>query len=123
MEGLSYRVLAEKDPSAVPQAKHHALRAITLRGDGRDRSHLFDHVSMAAACYIGGDPDEAEPYARYAVTHTGEMSSRRTWERLQRMYLLTAAYRRRPEVRELREELGRALPKPREAQQRNSRTS
>jgi tetratricopeptide (TPR) repeat protein len=113
MEGLTYRVLAEHDASVVPLAKYHARRAIELRaGSKRERSLLFDQISMASACYLAGSPDEAEAYARYALTHTGEMSSRRTWDRLRQMYQLTARYQRRPEVRELREELRQALPAP-----------
>ena len=112
MEGLTYRVLAEHDPSAVPLAKYHAQRAIALRGEKRERSLLFDQTSMAAACYLGGTPDEAEAYARYALAHTGEMSSHRTWDRLRQVYQLTARYQRRPEVRELREDLRQALPRP-----------
>jgi hypothetical protein len=112
MEALTYRTLAEHDPSAAPLAQFHAQQAIDLRGEGHDRSKLFDYLSMASACYLANRPDEADRFARMALSSTSEMSSHRTWDRLREMYRLAGRYEQLSEVKELREEIRKALPRP-----------
>ncbi|WP_329008457.1 MULTISPECIES: DNA-binding protein NsdB [unclassified Streptomyces] len=113
MQALAYRTLAEHDPSAAVHAQHYAQKALALRIDGRERSKIFDHLSMASACFIADDPEQADRYARLALMAMGANSSRRTWDRLREMYRLTAEYASYPKVGELREEIRQALPRPR----------
>ncbi|MFY4722446.1 hypothetical protein [Streptomyces sp. LaBMicrA B280] len=113
MQALAYRTLAEFDPDAAVHAQHFADRALALRIDGRERSKIFDHLSMASACFIADDPEQADRYARLALMSMGANSSRRTWDRLRQMYRLTAEYAGYPKIHELREEIRLALPKPR----------
>ncbi|MEV6294207.1 hypothetical protein AB0M41_28070 [Streptomyces sp. NPDC051896] len=113
MQALAYRTLAEFDPSAAMHAQYYAEKALSLRVDGRERSKIFDHLSMASACFIADDPEQADRYARLALMSMGSNSSRRTWDRLRQMYRLTAEYSGYPKIHELREEIRLALPKPR----------
>ncbi|MFG3201049.1 hypothetical protein [Streptomyces sp. NPDC048192] len=113
MQALAYRTLAEFDPSAATHAQYYAEKALSLRIDGRERSKIFDHLSMASACFIADDPEQADRYARLALMSMGSNSSRRTWDRLRQMYRLTAEYAGYPKIHELREEIRLALPKPR----------
>ncbi|MER7918296.1 MULTISPECIES: hypothetical protein [unclassified Streptomyces] len=113
MQALAYRTLAEFDPGAAVHAQHFADKALELRVDGRERSKIFDHLSMASACFIADDPEQADRYARLALMSMGANSSRRTWDRLRQMYRLTAEYAGYPKIHELREEIRLALPKPR----------
>ncbi|EMF57885.1 hypothetical protein [Streptomyces bottropensis] len=112
MQALAYRTLAEHDPAAAKQARYYAQKALELRVDGRQRSKIFDFLSMASACFIGDDPEQADRYARLALMSMGSNSSHRTWDRLRQMYRLTGQYSSYPKIRELREELKLALPKP-----------
>ncbi|MCS0603784.1 hypothetical protein NX794_21575 [Streptomyces sp. LP11] len=111
MQALAYRTLAEFDASAAPHAQYYAEKALALRVDGRERSKIFDHLSMASACFIADDPEQADRYARLALMSMGSNSSRRTWDRLREMYRLTAEYADFPEISRLREEIRLALPK------------
>ncbi|KOG43715.1 DNA-binding protein NsdB [Streptomyces resistomycificus] len=111
MQALAYRTLAEHEPSAAVHAQHYAEKALALRNDGRERSKIFDHLSMASACFIADDPEQADRYARLALMSMGANSSRRTWDRLGQMYRLTAEYSSYPKINELREEIRLALPK------------
>jgi hypothetical protein len=113
MTALAYRTLAEFEPGAAVHAQHYAEKALSLRVDGRERSKIFDHLSMASACFIADDPEQADRYARLALMSMGSNSSRRTWDRLRQMYRLTAEYASYPKIQELREEIRLALPKPR----------
>ncbi|MFF9607156.1 hypothetical protein ACF1GY_33505 [Streptomyces sp. NPDC014684] len=113
MQALAYRTLAEFDPDAAVHAQHYAEKALALRVDGRERSKIFDHLSMASACFIADDPEQADRYARLALMSMGSNSSRRTWDRLREMYRLTAEYAGYPKIHQLREEIELALPKPR----------
>jgi hypothetical protein len=113
MQALAYRTLAEFDPGAATHAQYYAEKALALRIDGRERSKIFDHLSMASACFIADDPEQADRYARLALMSMGSNSSRRTWDRLRQMYRLTAEYSGYPKIHELREEIRLALPKPR----------
>ncbi|MFH8371078.1 hypothetical protein [Streptomyces sp. NPDC018031] len=113
MEGLVYRTLAEHEPAAAGIAQKHAKEALRMREDGRDRSQIFDHISIASACFIGDDPEQADRYARMALLSIGDNSSHRTWDRLREMYRLTAQYSGYPRIKELREEIELALPKGR----------
>jgi hypothetical protein len=113
MQALAYRTLAEFEPGAAVHAQHYAEKALALRIDGRERSKIFDHLSMASACFIADDPEQADRYARLALMSMGSNSSRRTWDRLRQMYRLTAEYASYPRISELREEIRQALPKPR----------
>jgi hypothetical protein len=110
MQALAYRTLAEFEPDAAVHAQHYAEKALTLRSEGRDRSKIFDYLSMASACFIADDPEQAAGYARLALVSMGSNSSRRTWDRLRQMYRLTAEYADYPKIQELREEIQRALP-------------
>jgi hypothetical protein len=112
MQALAYRTLAEHDPSAAAHAQHYAEKALALRVDGRQRSKIFDFLSMASACFIADDPEQADRYARLALVSMGSNSSHRTWDRLRQMYRLTAEYSGYPKINELREEIRLALPKP-----------
>jgi hypothetical protein len=112
MQALAYRTLAEFEPGAAVHAQHYAEKALSLRNDGRERSKIFDHLSMASACFIADDPEQADRYARLALMAMGSNSSGRTWDRLRQMYRLTAEYSSYPKIDELREEIRLALPKP-----------
>ncbi|MFI9646487.1 hypothetical protein ACIHAA_09370 [Streptomyces sp. NPDC052040] len=111
MQALAYRTLAEHEPGAALIAQRHAKEALELRGAGRDRSKIFDHISLASACFIADDPEQADRYARLALTSMGANSSLRTWDRLREMYRLTGQYSSYPKIQDLREEIRRALPK------------
>nr|WP_202446892.1 hypothetical protein [Streptomyces sp. SID5468] len=111
MQALAYRTLADHDPAAAVPAQHHARRALELRCAGRDRSKIFDYISMASACFIADDPEQADRYARLALLSIGQTSSHRTWDRLREMYRLTGRYAEHGTIRNLREEIRAALPK------------
>jgi hypothetical protein len=111
MQALAYRTLADHDPSAAPIAQRHAKEALELRAKGRQRSQIFDYISLASACFIADDPEQADRYARLALMSMGETSSHRTWDRLREMYRLTAQYSGYPKIQDLREEIQLALPK------------
>ncbi|MFR9799214.1 hypothetical protein ACL02U_25465 [Streptomyces sp. MS06] len=111
MQALAYRTLAEHEPGAAVHAQYYAEKALALRVDGRERSKIFDHLSMASACFLADDPEQADRYARLALMSMGSNSSRRTWDRLRQMYRLTAEYAGYPRIQELREEIRLALPK------------
>lgn len=111
MQGLAYRTLAEHDPSAAVPARRHVKEALRLREHGRQRSQIFDHISIASACFIADDPEQAACYARLALLAIGENSSHRTWDRLREMYRLTGQYAGYPKIEDLREEIRWALPK------------
>jgi hypothetical protein len=110
MAALAYRTLAEHDPVAAAQAQSHAKQAIELRGGGHERSMIFDYLSLASACFIADDPEQADKYARLALLTIGQTSSHRTWDRLREMYRLTGQYAGDPGVRTLRQEIETALP-------------
>jgi hypothetical protein len=111
MEALAYRTLAEHEPAAAQPAEHHAKQAIELRCQGRERSQIFDHITVASACFIADDPDQADTYARQALSSIGTNSSHRTWDRLGEMYRLTDPYQDYPRIGELREQIEQALPR------------
>ncbi|OEU96460.1 hypothetical protein AN216_20215 [Streptomyces oceani] len=111
MQALAYRTLAEHEPSAAETSRHYAERALRLRVDGRQRSKIFDYLTMASACFLADDPEQADRYARLALLTIGQTSSHRTWDRLREMYRLTGRYAGQPEVDSLREELRQTLPK------------
>ncbi|MEU1948486.1 hypothetical protein ABZ554_40070, partial [Streptomyces sp. NPDC020125] len=111
MQGLVYRTLAEHEPGAAGIAESHAKKALRMREGGRQRSQIFDHISIASACFIGGDPEQADRYARLALLTIEQNSSHRTWDRLREMYRLTGRYSTTPAIRELREELQQVMPK------------
>ncbi|NLU70435.1 hypothetical protein [Streptomyces sp. HNM0574] len=111
MQALAFRTLAEHDPKAAPTAEHHAKRALDLRGDGRQRSNIFDYISLASACFIADDPEQADRYARMALLAIGENSSHRTWDRLREMYRLTGQYAGYSKIEDLRQEIQAALPR------------
>ncbi|WP_338674794.1 hypothetical protein V1460_18745 [Streptomyces sp. SCSIO 30461] len=110
MQALAYRTLAEHDPSAAITAQRHAKQALQLREGGRQRSKIFDYISLASACFIADDPEQADRYARLALVSMGETSSHRTWDRLREMYRLTGQYAEYSKIQDLREELQLALP-------------
>ncbi|GHF04981.1 MULTISPECIES: DNA-binding protein NsdB [Streptomyces] len=112
MQGLAYRTLAEHEPAAAAPAQRHAKEALDLRESGRQRSQIFDHISIASACFIAGDPEQADCYARLALLTIGDTSSHRTWDRLREMYRLTGRYAGSSRIDELRQDLRRAMPKP-----------
>jgi hypothetical protein len=111
MQALAFRTLAEHDPSAAGPAEVHAKRALELRADERQRSKIFDWISLASACFIADEPEEADRYARLALVSIGENSSHRTWDRLREMYRLTGQYAGHGLVEDLREEIHHALPR------------
>ncbi|MEU9311878.1 hypothetical protein [Streptomyces sp. NPDC048256] len=111
MQALACRTLAEFEPQAAAHAQYYAEKALALRVDGRERSKIFDHLSMASACFIADDPEQADRFARLALMSMGSNSSRRTWDRLSQMYRLTGQYAGYPRISELREEIRLALPK------------
>ncbi|MBV9022346.1 MAG: hypothetical protein JO362_00740 [Streptomycetaceae bacterium] len=110
MQALAYRTLAEHDPSAAGVAQQHAGRALELRRAGHDRSMIFDHISMASACFIADDPEQGDHYARLALLSIGQNSSHRTWDRLREMYRLTSRYTQYSRIQDLRDEIRIALP-------------
>ncbi|MGC0419570.1 hypothetical protein [Embleya sp. AB8] len=105
MQALVYRTLAEVDPTAAGRAQEHAQRALELRALGHERAKTFDLISLASACLLDGRPDRGAHHARQAVRAAGEVSSTRTWDRLEALRKLTDRYRDVPEVRDLRQEL------------------
>lgn len=111
MQALAYRTLAEHDPGASASAQHHAKQALELRTKGHQRSTIFDYISLASACFIANDPDQAERYARLALLTIKENSSHRTWDRLREMYRLTGRYSDDSGVQDLRDEIRLAMPK------------
>jgi hypothetical protein len=113
MQALAYRTLAESDPSAAAPAQAHAKQAIRLRPDGHERSMIFDYLSLASACFIADDPDQADRYARMALLTIGQTSSHRTWDRLREMYRLTGRYADYGMVQDLRQEIEVAMPRTR----------
>ncbi|WP_037578166.1 hypothetical protein [Phaeacidiphilus oryzae] len=111
MEALTYRTLAEHDPSAAALARFHGEQAIGLRENSEyERSKLFDYLSVASAYYLSDEPEQAGNYAKLALNATREMSSHRTRDRLRQMYRLTGRFQQDPEVRELREQIRTAIP-------------
>ncbi|MFE7133229.1 hypothetical protein ACFVIM_20455 [Streptomyces sp. NPDC057638] len=110
MQALAYRTLAEHDSAAAAIAQGHARKALELRVGGRQRSKIFDYISMASACFIDNDPDQADRYARLALVSMGETSSHRTWDRLREMYRLTGQYAGYGRIEELRHEIRLAMP-------------
>ncbi|MDK1474765.1 hypothetical protein QNO07_15265 [Streptomyces sp. 549] len=114
MQALAFRTLAEHDPGAARIAEKHAKQALLLRESNRDRSKIFDYISLASACFIADDPEQADRYARLALVSIGDNSSHRTWDRLREMYRLTGQYSGYAKIEDLREEIQSALPrKPR----------
>ncbi|MFP3989679.1 hypothetical protein U9R90_19830 [Streptomyces sp. E11-3] len=111
MQALAYRTLADHEPAAAATAQRHAKEALALREQGRQRSKIFDYLSLASACFIADDPEQADRYARLALVSMGETSSHRTWDRLREMYRLTGQYAGYPRIQDLREEIQLALPK------------
>ncbi|MFF3768222.1 hypothetical protein ACFYYR_29645 [Streptomyces sp. NPDC001922] len=111
MQALAFRTFAEHDPSAAVIAQRHAKEALRLRENGRQRSKIFDYISLASACFIADDPEQADRYARLALVSMGETSSHRTWDRLREMYRLTGQYAGYGRIEDLREEIQQALPK------------
>ncbi|MEV6133415.1 hypothetical protein AB0M05_42580 [Streptomyces violaceusniger] len=111
MQGLVYRTLAEHEPGVAGIAESHAKKALRMREGGRQRSQIFDHISIASACFIGDDPEQADRYARLALLTIEQNSSHRTWDRLREMYRLTGRYSTTPAIRELREEIQQVMPK------------
>jgi hypothetical protein len=122
MEALAYRTLAEHDPTAAAQAQLHAKKALVLRGDGHERSMIFDYLSLASACFIADDPEEADRYARMALLTIGETSSHRTWDRLREMYRLTGRYAGYTKIRDLRSEIERVLPRTKKGNSGSTRS-
>ncbi|MFJ6632774.1 hypothetical protein ACIQMR_15490 [Streptomyces sp. NPDC091376] len=119
MQALAYRTLAEHEPTAANTAQRHARQALQLREGGRQRSKIFDYISMASACFIADDPDQADRYARLALVSMGETSSHRTWDRLREMYRLTGQYSGYAKIEDLREEIQIALPNSPSKRSRN----
>lgn len=110
MQALAYRTLADHDPSVAGIAQRHARQALQLREGGRQRSKIFDYISLASACFIADDPEQADRYARLALVSMGETSSHRTWDRLREMYRLTGQYAGYAKIEDLREEIQIAMP-------------
>ncbi|GAA2937991.1 hypothetical protein [Streptomyces enissocaesilis] len=110
MQALAFRTLAEHEPAAAVAAQRHAKQALDLRAGGRQRSKIFDYLSLASACFIADDPEQADRYARLALVSMGETSSHRTWDRLRQMYRLTGQYADYPKIEDLREEIQLVLP-------------
>lgn len=111
MRGLALRTLAEHEPKAAKEAEGDAKQALELRASELQRSRIFDHLSLASSCFISGDPEQADSYARLALVSIGENSSHRTWDRLREMYRLTGRYATYPQIQQLREEIQQALPR------------
>ncbi|NEE09664.1 hypothetical protein G3M58_24835, partial [Streptomyces sp. SID7499] len=110
MQALAFRTLAEHDQGAAIIAQRHAKQALELRVNGRQRSKIFDYISLASACFIANDPDQADRYARLALVSMGETSSHRTWDRLREMYRLTGQFAGYPGIQDLREEIELSMP-------------
>ncbi|WP_333769072.1 DNA-binding protein NsdB [Streptomyces sp. IBSBF 2435] len=110
MQALAYRTLAEHDPSAAVQAQEHAKQAISLRSAGHERSTIFDYLTLASACFLADDPEQADTYARMALLTIGQTSSHRTWDRLREMYRLTGRYAGYSRVQGLRREIEATMP-------------
>ncbi|MET9257543.1 hypothetical protein [Streptomyces sp. NPDC003717] len=115
MQALAHRTLAEFEPAAAAHAQSCADKALQLRVDAQQRSKIFDYLSMASACFIADDPEQAERHARRALESMGSNSSQRTWDRLRQMNRLTDRYADHPGIRQLRDEIARAMPRPRTA--------
>jgi hypothetical protein len=111
MQALVFRTLAEHEPAAAALSQYHGHRAMALRRKGRERSMIFDHISMASACFIADDPEQADTYARLALAAINKTSSHRTWDRLREMYRLTSRYSTYPRIQELRDEIKQVLPR------------
>ncbi len=123
MQALAYRTLAEHEPAAAAhRAAPRQAGAASCATKGRQRSKIFDYISLASACFIADDPEQADRYARLALVSMGENSSHRTWDRLREMYRLTGQYSSYPKIQDLREEIQLALPKGREGPGRHQRT-
>ncbi|GAA2410826.1 hypothetical protein GCM10010420_44560 [Streptomyces glaucosporus] len=120
MQALAYRTLAEHEPSAARVAEKHAKEALRLREKGRERSKILDYISLASACFIADDPEQADRYARLALVSIGNTSSHRTWDRLREMYRLTGRYAGYSGIEDLREELELVLPRAPRAAGRGS---
>lgn len=110
MQALAFRTLAEHEPAAAIIAQRHAKQALELRVNGRQRSKIFDYISLASACFIADDPEQADRYARLALVTMGETSSHRTWDRLREMYRLTGQFAGYAKIQNLREEIELAMP-------------
>lgn len=110
MQALAYRTLAEHDPAAAKHAQHYAQKALELRTDSRQRSKIFDLLSMASACFIADDLEQGDRYARLALLSMGQTSSHRTWDRLRQMHRLTGRHADHGKIRELRDEIDEAMP-------------
>ncbi|MFF5565655.1 hypothetical protein ACFY7Z_08645 [Streptomyces sp. NPDC012623] len=122
MEALAFRTLAEHEPGAAVIAQRHAKKALELRVGGRQRSKIFDYISLASACFIADDPDQADRYARLALVSMGETSSMRTWDRLREMYRLTGRYEGYRKIEELRRQIEVAMPKSVSKKQQRTET-
>lgn len=122
MQALAYRTLAEHEPAAARTAQRHAKQALELREGGRQRSKIFDYISLASACFIADDPEQADRYARLALVSMGETSSHRTWDRLREMYRLTGQYAGYAKIQDLREEIQLALPNSPSKRARSARS-
>lgn len=108
MQALALRTLAEHEPRVARAAQQHAHTALRTREQNRERSVLFDRVSLASACFLGDDPEQGVEQAEAALVEAQHMSSRRTWDRLGETYRLTAPYAELPAVRQLRTQLREA---------------
>ncbi|MFH9138711.1 hypothetical protein [Streptomyces sp. NPDC017524] len=113
MQALAFRTLAEHDRGAAVVAQRHAKQALELRVNGRQRSKIFDYISLASACFIANDPEQADRYARLALVSMGETSSHRTWDRLRAMYRLTGQFAGYARIQDLREEIELSMPSSR----------
>ncbi|MCS0636736.1 hypothetical protein NX801_13910 [Streptomyces sp. LP05-1] len=111
MQALAYRTLADHDAAAAATAQRHARRALDLRRGGYERSQIFDYLSLASACFIARDPEQADRYARLALAAMGTNSSHRTWDRLREMYRLTGQYAGHARIGDLRAEIEHAMPR------------
>jgi hypothetical protein len=111
MEALAYRTLADHEPAAAGSAERHAKQALRLRANERQRSKIFDWISLASAYFIADEPEQADRYARLALVSIGENSSHRTWDRLREMYRLTGQYASHAGIADLREEIKLAMPR------------
>ncbi|WP_101379125.1 hypothetical protein [Kitasatospora sp. GP30] len=111
MEFLVYRTLAEHDPRAVRPALTHAAAAMGLRAvKGQERSTLLDLVTLASVQWLAGEPEAAHESATAALAKIGDTSSRRTWDRLRRMYRLSEPFAGEQAVAELRAQIRAAVP-------------
>lgn len=71
---------------------------------------IFDYLSLASACFIADDPEQADRYARMALLTIGQTSSHRTWDRLREMYRLTGRYSDYSRIQDLRQEIESTMP-------------